>query len=267
MKKLILAAALSMAFAASAQQFTTGDNRARGADAISSSGSNASSVSQGGGGGSASASNQGNNQSINFISGGSSDTNITYGGSQTVNQNVNGTTTVNQNVSGTTTQNQNQNITGSTTQELTGDRTERQIVSGGTNSTIRQEFGTQKIKNTPSVNGAPLTTSNDTCMGSSSGSLNVPGVGIGLGTTWTDNNCVMLKNSRELWNMGMKGAAMALMCTDKANKEALELTGFVCPQTEREQQRQAAQASGTATSSAGGYTGNDPYIRARMGQQ
>jgi hypothetical protein len=41
----------------------------------------------------------------------------------------------------------------------------------------------------------------------------------------------MLKNSRELWNMGMKAASLALMCTDKANKEALEITGFICPQT------------------------------------
>jgi len=102
--------------------------------------------------------------------------------------------------------------------------------------------GTQTIRNVPSVNGPPLTTSNDTCMGSSSGSINGPGFGIGLGSTWTDRNCVMLKNARELWNMGMKAAAMALFCTDTANRNALELTGFVCPQTARAQQQAALQA-------------------------
>jgi hypothetical protein len=68
-------------------------------------------------------------------------------------------------------------------------------------------------------------------MGSTSGSANVPGIGISFGTSWVDTNCKMLKNSRELWNMGMKGAAMALMCKDADNREALELTGFECPQT------------------------------------
>lgn len=91
--------------------------------------------------------------------------------------------------------------------------------------------GSYTIKNVPSVNGPPLTTANDTCMGSSSGSINGPGFGIGLGSTWTDRNCMMLKNARELWNMGMKAAAMALMCTDSSNRMALEITGFGCPQT------------------------------------
>lgn len=94
---------------------------------------------------------------------------------------------------------------------------------------------TQKIENTPSVSGPSLTTSNDTCMGSTSGSINIAGLGIGGGTSWTDKNCVMLKNARELWNMGMKSAAMARMCHDDLNREALELTGFVCAQTARDQ--------------------------------
>jgi hypothetical protein len=124
------------------------------------------------------------------------------------------------------------------------------------------------IKNTPSVFGPNLVSSNDTCMGSTSGSANVPGIGIGFGTSWVDENCKMLKNSREMWNMGMKAAALALMCNDKANKEALELTGFVCPQTERDNKAKAAAAQPVAnvqTSSASDYAGNDPVVRARLG--
>ncbi len=92
---------------------------------------------------------------------------------------------------------------------------------------------TQTIKNTPSVSAPGLTTSNDTCMGSTSASVNIAGLGLGGGSSWVDTNCKLLKNSRELWNMGMKAAALALMCNDPANKEALELTGFICPQTEK----------------------------------
>lgn len=126
--------------------------------------------------------------------------------------------------------------------------------------TIKQEFGTQVIKNTPSVSGPALTSSNDTCMGSTSGSANVPGIGIGFGTSWVDTNCKMLKNGRELWNMGMKAAAMALMCTDGANREALELTGFECPQTARDRKNTT-----TATSASTSNEPTDPIVRARMG--
>jgi hypothetical protein len=134
---------------------------------------------------------------------------------------------------------------------VSGDQTQRIVYSGS-----------QTVKNVPSVSGPPLTTSNDTCMGSTSGSANGPGFGVGFGTTWTDANCVMLKNSRELWNMGMKAAAMARMCEDSANRKALEITGFVCPQTEQAE-RQAAARGVTTAPLAGEPT--DPYVRQRMG--
>ena len=118
---------------------------------------------------------------------------------------------------------------------------------------------TQVIKNTPSVSGPALTTSNDTCMGSTSGSVNIAGLGIGGGSSWVDTNCKMLKNSRELWNMGMKAAAMALMCNDAANKEALELTGYVCPQSTKAKESAAKAETNTQ------YSGNDPIVRARLG--
>ena len=126
----------------------------------------------------------------------------------------------------------------------------------------------QVIKNTPSVAGPNLTTSNDTCMGSTSGSVNIAGLGIGGGTSWVDNNCKMLKNSRELWNMGMKAASLALMCTDSANREALELTGFECPQTTKARNQESAKAINVSTKAADQSSNvdlSDPYIRSRMG--
>lgn len=88
---------------------------------------------------------------------------------------------------------------------------------------------TSTLKNVPAIGAPALTTSNDTCMGSTSGGVAVAGFGLQLGSTWSDKNCLMLKNSREMWNMGFKAAALARMCMDDLNKEALELTGFVCP--------------------------------------
>ena len=120
----------------------------------------------------------------------------------------------------------------STTSSVTtdGKQTVNESVSGAQTQNINYG-GSQTVRNVPSVSGPNLTSSNDTCMGAASGSANLPGFGLSLGKTYTDTNSVMLKNSRELLNMGMKGAALALMCTDPANKDALELTGYECPQT------------------------------------
>lgn len=137
-----------------------------------------------------------------------------------------------------------------------GESTQRVVYSGGTESRVS---GTTTVRNTPSVSGPPLVSSNDTCMGSVSGSLNVAGFGGSLGTTYKDVNCVMLKNSRELWNMGMRGAALARMCMDSENKEALEITGFVCPQTEREKARAVEAAKDERPEVT------DSLVRSRMG--
>jgi len=172
------------------------------------------------------------------------------GNSQTINFNSPSVSTVTQNVTGTQTTVLDQTVNG----------TQTTVVKGGTDNTIHQTFGTQTIKNTPSVSGPPLTSSNDTCMGSASGSANAPGFGISVGKTYVDENCKMLKNSRELWNMGMKAAAMALMCMDSNNRAALEMTGFVCPQSVA---RAAVVVEREAALKAGEPV--DPIVRQRMG--
>jgi len=117
-----------------------------------------------------------------------------------------------------------------------------------------------KVRNTPSIGIAGLSSSNDTCMGSTSAGGSGPGFSIGIGTTWTDGNCKMLKNSREMWNMGFRAAAVALLCTDAANKDALELTGYKCPQTERDEAARAAQSAAVQSNEP-----TDPLVRERMG--
>ena len=91
--------------------------------------------------------------------------------------------------------------------------------------------GTTTVKMAPPVSAPALTSSNDTCMGSSSFGASGVGFGISIGSSWTDANCIMLKNAREMFNMGMPDVAFARLCMDALNKEAIELTGRVCPQT------------------------------------
>jgi len=110
----------------------------------------------------------------------------------------------------------------------------------GSLSIVNQNFEASVIPTTTTVKMAPpvsapaLTSSNDTCMGSSSFGASGVGFGISIGSSWTDANCIMLKNAREMFNMGMPDVAFARLCMDPLNKEAIELTGRVCPQTTRD---------------------------------
>lgn len=158
--------------------------------------------------------------------------------------------------------------TGANTQNITfagSDNTEAAKIAA--QAAVDVANTTQTIRNTPSVSGPALTSSNDTCMGSTSGSVNIAGLGIGGGSSWVDANCKMLKNSREMWNMGMRGASLALMCTDASNRDALELTGFECPQTvrERKNSEQLKMSNSLGHSTPVPYEPTDPIIRSRLG--
>lgn len=74
-----------------------------------------------------------------------------------------------------------------------------------------------------------LTSSNDTCMGSSGVGGQGMNFGFSVGTTWTDSNCIMLKNARELRSQGHDKAAKARLCMDDDNAMAFELAGEPCP--------------------------------------
>ena len=120
-------------------------------------------------------------------------------------------------------------------------------ISGGTsNYTENHQSGTATLKSVPPVYAPNIITSNDTCMGSSSIGASGVGFGVSFGTSWTDANCIMLKNAREMYNMGMPDVAFARLCMDALNREAIELTGKVCPQTVREEKAKAEAAQQAA---------------------
>ena len=117
------------------------------------------------------------------------------------------------------------------------------LITSGTSTNIVEYQGSYTVKNVPSVSGPPLTTSNDTCMGSTSASANGAGFGVSFGSTWTDDHCKRLKMSRELWNKGMKAASLAMDCMDPGARSALEMTGTKCPQSMTAEERRAAYGS------------------------
>lgn len=75
---------------------------------------------------------------------------------------------------------------------------------------------------------APLTASNDTCMGSTSAAGQGMTFGFSVGGTWTDKDCVRRKDARLLHNMGDVYAARALMCQKVEIRDAYTTAGVSC---------------------------------------
>ena len=86
-----------------------------------------------------------------------------------------------------------------------------------------------------------LTSSNDTCMGSTGIGGQGMSFGFSVGTTWTDSNCIMLKNARELKMQGHEKAAKARLCMDSDNAMAFELAGEPCPRALKTSQAALAE--------------------------
>lgn len=76
---------------------------------------------------------------------------------------------------------------------------------------------------------APLTASNGTCMGSTSGGIQGIGLGISVGSTWTDESCDMRYDAEALRAAGLQGAAIARLCQKKEIAAAMEAAGTPCP--------------------------------------
>jgi len=100
-------------------------------------------------------------------------------------------------------------------------------VSGA--SSAGQSVTIQDRRQAPPATAPALTSGNDTCMGSSSVGGSGPGFGFSVGSTWSDEHCRMLKSASILYNLGMEEAAVARVCMDEMNREALESTGYKCP--------------------------------------
>jgi len=78
---------------------------------------------------------------------------------------------------------------------------------------------------TPTIN----TSNSDLCTFGVAGAVQTQILGISTGTQFTDENCERLKNAKTLYDMGMKVAAVSLMCTDERVFDAMMNDGTPCP--------------------------------------
>ena len=101
-----------------------------------------------------------------------------------------------------------------------------------TNSTITTNGKTETtLKSPPASAISPTinTSNSDLCTFGVAGAVQTQILGISTGTQFTDENCERLKNSKTLYDMGMKVAAVSLMCQDTRVFDAMMDAGTPCP--------------------------------------
>lgn len=69
----------------------------------------------------------------------------------------------------------------------------------------------------------------DLCTIGVAGAVQTQILGISAGTTFTEDNCIRLKNAKTLYDMGMKVAAVSVMCQDPKVFDAMQHAGTPCP--------------------------------------
>ncbi len=90
---------------------------------------------------------------------------------------------------------------------------------------------TTTIKSPPPTAVAPAITTinNDVCATAASGAVQTQILGISMGGTTRDMNCERIKLSKNLYDMGMKVAAVATLCQDDRVFKAMLDAGTPCP--------------------------------------
>jgi len=104
------------------------------------------------------------------------------------------------------------------------DSTSRSTTDSTSNSTTT-------VKSPPPTAVAPAITviNSDVCAVGASAAVQTQILGISMGGTMTDKNCERLKLARGIYDMGMKVAAVSIMCQDERVFTAMMNAGTPCP--------------------------------------
>lgn len=115
-------------------------------------------------------------------------------------------------------------ISNAMAQAIVTDSTSRSTTDSTSNSTTT-------IKSPPPTAVAPAITTinNDVCATAASGAVQTQILGISMGGTARDMNCERIKLSKNLYDMGMKVAAVATLCQDDRVFKAMLDAGTPCP--------------------------------------
>jgi len=105
------------------------------------------------------------------------------------------------------------------------------IVTDSTSRSTTHNTSETTVKSPPPTAVAPAVTTinNDVCAVAASGAVQTQILGISVGGTMRDMNCERIKLSKNLYDMGMKVAAVATLCQDDRIFTAMMAAGTPCP--------------------------------------
>ena len=101
------------------------------------------------------------------------------------------------------------------------------LFAADTNTTATTVI-TDKMPPTASAPSVVINNS-DVCKSAASAAIQTQIFGFASGITVTDENCERLKLARSLYGMGMKVAAVSMLCQDARAFDAMWMAGTPCP--------------------------------------
>ena len=104
-----------------------------------------------------------------------------------------------------------------------------QSTSDSKSTSISESTTTVKSPPPSAISPAVTVINSDVCVTAFSGAAQTQILGISMGGTERDYNCERLKLSRSLYDMGMKVAAVAVMCQDRRVWDSMMSAGTPCP--------------------------------------
>jgi len=109
------------------------------------------------------------------------------------------------------------------------DAIRQEVITESTVTTNGKTETTLKSPPASAISPTINTSNSDLCTFGVAGAVQTQILGISTGTQFTDENCERLKNSKTLYDMGMKVAAVSLMCQDERVFKAMMNAGTPCP--------------------------------------
>ena len=106
------------------------------------------------------------------------------------------------------------------------------VTDSKSNSTVNTDANSQTIVISPppsAISPSVGSSSSDLCTVGVSGAVQTQILGISTGEMVRDANCERLKISKTLYDMGMKVAAVSVLCQDRRVYNAMEMAGTPCP--------------------------------------
>ena len=149
--------------------------------------------------------------------------------SSNTNLNTNNSTNLNTNNSTSTSSVSTESINTNTNQNTNVNTNNNNSTSVSRNDSTQKV--TQRIKTAPPSAIAPsiMSYSQDLCTTGASSAVQTQFFGVSSGRSVRDENCERLKNSKALYDMGMKVAAVALLCENPGVWRSMMQAGTPCP--------------------------------------